>query len=94
MTMKLSMIDYRLADQELLVLFAGRPVRRIPYADIASVKKGWTLWNEHWHRRLDFWRSSLTITKKNGIVRSFVITPDDPEAFLSDLQSRVGAVTN
>jgi hypothetical protein len=84
-------IDYRLEDKALSVTIARRPVRRIPYTDIESVRRGFTIWNEHWSRRLDFWRASVTIRRKHGLIKNFVVTPDDPDAFVSELQARVDA---
>jgi hypothetical protein len=84
-------IDYRLEDNALSVTVAKRPIRRIPYSDIESVQRGWRPWNEHWNRRLDFWRGSVTIRRKHGILRNVVLTPDDPDAFVAALQARVEA---
>ncbi len=83
------LIDYRLEDNALSVTVGKRPIRRIPYSDIESVKRGWTFWNEHWERRLDFWRGSVTIRRKHGLLKNLVITPDDPDSFVSALETRL-----
>ena len=82
-------IRYQLGEQGVEVLVGRWPMRRIRYDDIESVRCGYTFWNEHWTARLDVWRTAVTIRRRSGIMRNFVITPDDPEAFVSELQRRL-----
>lgn len=84
-------INYRLGEEALEVTVANRPVRRIPYGSIESVERGWSLLNEHWSRRMDFWRWGVTIKRKSGLVRRLLITPDAPEDFIKELQAHLPA---
>jgi len=82
-------IQYQLGEKGVEVLIAGRPVRRIRYGDIESVRRGYSFWNEHWSSRLDVWRTGVTIRRRSGLLRNFVITPDDPDAFLDNLRQHL-----
>jgi len=82
-------IHYQLGAEGLEVLVGRWPVRRIRYDDIESVRRGYRFWNEHWTSRIDISRTAVTIRRRSGIMKNFVITPDDPDAFVSELQGRL-----
>ncbi len=69
-------ISYRITDTTLEAL-----------ADIEDVHRRGALIHENWSS-LKFW-NSVTIRRRSGLFRNFVISPDDPEAFVVRLQDAV-----
>lgn len=60
--------------------------RRIRYDDIEGARFGYPFWNEHW---TNFWPMRfLTLRRRSGICRNFVINPGDREAFVAELRKR------
>lgn len=86
------LVDYRLTDSSLQVTTLGGQlvVREIPYASMISVKRGYEWWNEHWENRLDLWTSAVSIRLDRQILPWFVVTPENPDAFVADLARRLG----
>ncbi len=80
-------ITYRITQTGLEVLILGRIVRRLPLADIEEVHRRGALIHENWSS-LKFW-NSVTIRKRRGLFRHFVISPDDPDGFVLRLQEAV-----
>jgi hypothetical protein len=80
-------ISYRITDTNLHVLILGRVVRRIHLADIEDVHRRGALIHENWSS-LKFW-NSVTIRRRSGLFRNFVISPDDPDAFVVQLQNSI-----
>jgi len=80
-------VHYELSEDALDVVMLGVRVRRIPYANIQSVRRGGALWNEHW-TRLAF-DPCITLHLKSGLVRNFVINPPRTDEFLRELQARL-----
>jgi len=78
---------YELRDDALCVVMFGRCVRRVPYANIDSVRRGYALWNEHWNRISR--DANITLRLKHGLIRNFVINPPDTENFVAQLQTRL-----
>ena len=84
-------IAYRITERALEVLILGRVIRRIRLADIEEVHRRGALIHENWSS-LKFW-NSVTIRRRSGWFRNFVISPDDPDRFvlrLQDVLSRSG----
>lgn len=84
-------IAYRITERALEVLILGRVVRRIRLADIEEVHRRGALIHENWSS-LKFW-NSVTVRRRSGWFRNFVISPDDPDRFvvrLQDALSRTG----
>ena len=84
-------IAYRISERALEVLILGRVIRRIRLADIEEVHRRGALIHENWSS-LKFW-NSVTIRRRSGWFRNFVISPDDPDRFvvrLQDALSRTG----
>ena len=79
--------DYEFGDAELKVMLGPLTVRRIAYSDMAEIRESCAFWNEHW-TNIWPWRF-LTIRRKSGIFRNFVINPSDREGFASDLRARL-----
>jgi hypothetical protein len=80
-------IAYRIAPTALEVLILGRVIRRLPLADIEEVHRRGALIHENWSS-LKFW-NSVTIRRRSGLLRHFVISPDDPDDFVARLQEAV-----
>ena len=78
---------YRITERAVEVLMFGFPVRRIRLDDIEGIHRGGTLWNEHWTNfKL---RNCVTLRRRSGLVRNFVITPDDPDRFIAEIEERL-----
>ena len=80
-------IRYRIAADALEVLILGRPVRRIRLDDIEEVHRRGALIHESWAGP-KFW-NAVTIRRRSGRLRNFVISPDDPDRFVAELQDRL-----
>ena len=80
-------MNYELRADGLCVVMFGVSVRRIPYANIQSVRRGSALWNEHWNRIA--FDPCITLRLKTGLVRNFVINPPHTDEFLRELQARL-----
>ena len=77
-------IAYRITERALEVLILGRVIRRIDLADIEEVHRRGALIHENWSS-LKFW-NSVTVRRRSGWFRNFVISPDDPDQFVVRLQ--------
>jgi len=80
-------ISYRITETALEVLILGRVIRRLPLADIEEVHRRGALIHENWSS-LKFW-NSVTIRRRTGLFRHFVISPDEPDVFVVRLQDAV-----
>lgn len=80
-------LRYQLCEEGLCVIMFGVVVRRIPYQNIESVRRGWAFWNEHWNR-ISF-DPCITLRLKRGLVRNFVINPPKTDDFIAQLQARI-----
>jgi hypothetical protein len=80
----LGTIDYRIGRSAVEVLLLGRVARRIRFGDIEAVDRKGALVHESWST-LKFW-NSVTIRRRSGLFKSFVITPDDPDRFVERLR--------
>jgi len=77
-------IAYRISDSALEVRILGRVIRRVFLADIEEVHRRGALFHENWSS-LKFW-NSVTIRRRSGLLRNFVISPDDPDGFVARLE--------
>ena len=84
-------ITYRITDTTLEVRILGRTIRRVLLADIEEVHRRGALVHENWSS-LKFW-NSVTIRRRTGLLRNFVISPDDPDGFAARLQEAVRRCT-
>ena len=80
-------IAYRITDTALEVSILGRVLRRVRLDDIEEVHRRGALVHENWSS-LKFW-NSVTIRRRSGVFRNFVISPDDPDDFAARLQEAV-----
>ena len=76
-------IRYRVTDAALEVATLWMVVRRIPLADIEEVHRRGAFPHESWSGPR-FW-NAVTIRRRRGLLRSIIITPDDPDRFVADL---------
>ena len=79
---------FLLSGEALEVKLGSWVVRRIYYRDMAGVEPGSVFWNEHWcnFRPCEF----ITVKRKSGLVRNFVINPPDRDRFINELRLRIG----
>ncbi len=77
-------IGYRITGTALEVRVLGRVVRRVPLADVEEVHRRGALIHENWSGP-KFW-NSVTVRRRSGLFRNFVISPDDPDRFVERLQ--------
>jgi hypothetical protein len=80
----LATIRYRITHESLEVLVLGRVARRVLLADIEEVHRRGAFIRESWCG-LKFW-NSVTIRRRSGILRNFLISPDDPDRFAERLR--------
>ncbi len=80
-------LRYRITDTAVEVLIFGCCVRRIRLDDIEEVHRGGAFWNEHW-TNFKLW-NTVTLRRKSGWFRNFVITPDKPTEFIVELARKL-----
>lgn len=80
---------YELRDEGLCVVIGGQCVRRILYSDIESVERGAPIWNEHWNRLV--FDPNITIKRRSGLIKNFVINPPNTDEFIAQLRERIAA---
>lgn len=79
---------YELSGEGLEVRFGPWVVRRIYYSDMTGAEAGYAFWNEHWS---NFWPwEHITIRRKTGLIKNFVINPPDRDKFLNELRLKIG----
>ena len=78
---------YELAGEGLEVKLGSWVVRRIFYRDMTGAEAGMAFWNEHWS---NFWPwEFITIRRKTGLIKNFVINPPERDKFLNELRLRI-----
>ncbi len=77
-------IDYRITASAVEVLILGRVVRRVRFDDIEEVHRRGALLHENWSGP-KFW-NAVTIRRRSGLLRNFVVSPDDPDRFVARVQ--------
>lgn len=82
--------QFDLADKELQVKLGNVVLRRIPYSNIEGVDDGYKLWNEHWCNVWPF--RYVTVKRKSGLIKNFVINPKDGPAFAEELRGKLEQV--
>ena len=80
-------LHYRITDRAVEVLIFGCCFRRIRLDDIEYVRRGSTFWNEHW-TNFKLW-NCVTLRRKSGWLRNFIITPDNPTGFIAELAQKL-----
>lgn len=89
-------IRYRITDDSLWVEVLGFRVRRFRLDDIEAVHRQGAFPHESWGG----WRfgNSVTLRRRSGWLRHVIVTPEDPERFVADLnrilEARAGRPTN
>ncbi len=69
------------------VLFFGCTLRKVALSDIEYADKTWKWWNEHYNNTLNPKRI-IRLRRRTGWFRNFIITPPDPDLFLSELAAQ------
>ena len=80
---------FHLGEDALEVRLGSWTARRVPYSDIEGARPGLAFFNEHWTNPWPF--RFMTIRRRTGFLKNFVINPDDRDAFQRDLLARVGS---
>jgi hypothetical protein len=87
-------IRYEIDARYVRVIWFGFTVRKIALTDIADVHTRFRFWNEHWCNTVsNIPNRRVTLHRKSGFVRNFVITPKNREAFLAVLRARLNVTT-
>ena len=89
------MLRYRLTDTAIIVSVFGIPSYKIPFEDIAQIRKCSTWFDKELNSdffalRLGntvFFKSYLIISQKKGLQKQVAITPKNPEIYISKFQS-------
>jgi hypothetical protein len=76
-------IRYRITDERLVVEVLGFRVRRFHLDDIEAVHREGAFPHESWGG-WRFW-NSVTLRRRTGWIRHVILTPDDPERFVAEL---------
>ncbi|MFN0066111.1 MAG: hypothetical protein ACKVYV_00600 [Limisphaerales bacterium] len=85
-----SNIRYRLGRHEVEVLLFGVRLRRVMLNDIRDVVDGRSLLAEHWPNTLLSAGRALTLERRTGLLRRFVITPKDRTHFRRQIEFALG----
>jgi len=83
-------IRYTVDNEYVRVVVFGVTVRRIALSDIEFADTAAPFWNEHWCNTLCACGRIVRLRRKSGLVRNFIITPVDRDAFLAELRSKLG----
>lgn len=83
-------LSYRLSRHEVEVLLFGCRIRRVMLNDIRDVTEGGSLLAEHWPNTLLSGGRSLTLYRRSGLFRRFVITPRDRGHFRKQIEFALG----
>ena len=78
---------YHLGEKGLAVRFFGMTVRRIYYSDMLYVEPRYRWWNEHFNNLYPF--QCVTIRRKSGLIKNFVINPPDRDKFVEQLRGKI-----
>lgn len=73
------------------VRFYGRALRNIALDDIEWADRTWVFWNEHYTNTVRTDRI-VRLRRRSGLIRDFLISPPDPDAFLAVL-AKAGVAT-
>jgi len=82
-------IRYRITDDSVVVEVLGCRVRRFRLDDIEAVHREGAFPHESWGG-WRFW-NSVTLRRRTGWIRHVIVTPDDPERFVAELNRALTA---
>lgn len=82
-------IRYRITADSLLVEVLGFRTRRFRLDDIEAVHREGAFPHESWGG-WRFW-NSVTIRRRSGFLRHVIVTPDEPDAFVAELNRALAA---
>ena len=76
--------SYELSREKLRIFIGPFNTRSFTLSQFEHARHGYpNVINEHWTVRLS---NHITLHKKNGLIRSLVITPSNPQTFLDQLR--------
>jgi hypothetical protein len=78
-----------LRDEGWCVVHRGQCVRRILYSDIGRRGARRSHLNEHWNRLV--FDPNITIKRRSGLIKNFVINPPNTDEFMAQLRERIAA---
>ncbi len=79
--------NYHVSDNDLQVRIGTFAIRKISYSNIEYVRAGYTFWNEHWNNPWPW--HFITIRKKKGLFKNFVINPTNRDSFLQEINKKI-----
>lgn len=82
-------LRYRLTADSLVVEILGWKVRRFRLDDIEAVHRDGAFPHESWGG-WRFW-NSVTLRRRSGWVRHVILTPDDPDLFVAEMNRILAA---
>ena len=83
-------IRYTIDERHVRVMGGRVTLRKIALADIEFVDTKAPFWNEHWcNCFLGCLGRVVRIRRKSGLIRNFIITPADRDAFIRELRERL-----
>jgi len=80
-------MTFQVADVHVRVRVYGFTVRKVALADIAWDDRGCPLWNEHYTSSLNR-KNVVCLRRRSGLIKNFIITPPNPDAFFAELRAR------
>ena len=93
MLIGIAKVNYRIDDKHLLIRFGDkRIIRKIAFEDIADVKPIFGLWVESWVTSPmpgNLKNHSVTIYTNSRWRRRILITPPNPEEFITELRASI-----
>ncbi len=86
--MGIAVFGCRATEHAVEITLLGRPVRKIPFSNIADIAQGskgafgevWTIFK--------WWRLA-TITKKQGLLKYVTFAPREPAQFVDEVKGRL-----
>jgi hypothetical protein len=82
-------IRYTVDDAHVRVQLFGMTLRKIALADIEFADTAAPFWNEHWCNTLRACGRIVRLRRQSGLIRNFIITPANRDAFLAELREKM-----
>jgi hypothetical protein len=77
-------------EKHVRVKLFGATLRKIALSDIEFADTAAPFWNEHWCNTLCACSRVVRLRRKSGLIRNFIITPANRDAFLAEVRSKLG----
>ncbi|MBI5386856.1 MAG: hypothetical protein HZA90_19460 [Verrucomicrobia bacterium] len=86
----LTRIGYRISHKHLKVTLLGIPVRRVRLDNIRNIHTHYVRFGEKWYNHLFLkFDQVLVIQKRRGLIKDFVITPEQRYVFKAELDRAI-----